>query len=619
MQSRSANPERTWFSPQGGHLLSLHSQSLFVKPLENPENLNAFQTYRQACNIAAHTSRGNNPDWHKPAHEVDLQWHLRITGSPRVRSAVHSISEGKWSNGPKLNLPNLRSQDAIETAVNDLLSSYPNAKSLGVVLHIADEFATTEIFEDFRDWDALSDLNEQLITNPNAVIGEDSAVAEETSWRVVPTPGAITPPICTTVAISHRYAEFLQILRQLGETRNFPILTEGLSAPLAFISVLPAFLDFTTGDSQLVVLHYLKFSALAIFSPAGELIKLRALPHRGRPHPPNISDTLATAIAASELSSPRIVLIPMTTTEIEPLVTQLQATLDLEEELMIDIVKPGAQAATKCDETRPEMLIAQKEYQGVELSNTFRMLGQEGWSMQDFLSQPKSITSLQPSWQDLKLLNASKIAKPVLALVAIAVLAFALFRSIGAMTQPSWQHDENSTALLQAELGQLGRTNKSYQHWDNLLSNRSTGWTTMELIAQMFPADSGVVINEVDYSTRVDSNSKSQTSGFTREWEITGVATEDSLALLQKLNSRAGIQEVFTTIAEHTGVASFDPSPDTRQLLVVVERSENTQYDPDAPLSAVPISENCPYRITIRVTQQFSEKDPLAITKAPQP
>jgi len=598
---------------------SLNFHFLLVKPLENPENLNAFQTYRQACNIAAHTSRGSNPDWHKPAHEVDLQWHLRITGSPRVRSAVHSLSEGKWTNGPKLNLPNLRSQDAIEAAVNDLLSSHPNAQSLGVVLHIADEFATTEIFEDFRDWDALPELNNQLITNPNAVIGEDSAVAEETSWRVVPTPGAITPPICTTVAISHRYAEFLEILRQMGETRNFPILTEGLSAPLAFISVLPAFLDFTTGDSQLVVLHYLKFSALAIFSPAGEMIKLRALPHRGRPHPPNLSDTLATAIAANELNNPRIVLIPMTATEIEPLVTQLQATLDLEEELMIDIVKPGAEAATKCEETRPEMLIAQKEYQGVELSNTFRMLGQEGWSMQDFLSQPKSVTNLQPSWQDLKLLHATKIAKPVLALVAIAVLAFALFRSIGVMTEPSWQHDENSTALLQVQLGELGRTNKSFQHWNNLLSNRSSGWTTMELIAQMFPADSGVVIDEINYTTRVDPNTKSQTSGFAREWAITGVAQEDSLALLQKLNSRSGIQEVFATIAQTTGVNSFDPSPETRQLLVVVERSENTQYDPKAPRGTVPKIETSPYRITIRVTQQFSEKDPLAITKAPQP
>jgi len=536
-----------------------------------------------------------------------------------VRSAVYSISDEKWTNGPKLNLPNLRSQDAIEAAVNDLLSTHPQAKSLGVILHIADEFATTEIFEDFRDWDALPELNEQLITNPNAVIGEDSAVAEETSWRVVPTPGAITPPICTTVAISHRYAEFLEILRQMGEARNFPILTEGLSAPLAFISVLPAFLDFTTGDSQLVVLHYLKFSALAIFSPTGEMIKLRALPHRGRPHPPNLSDTLATAIAANELVSPRIVLIPMTATEIEPLVTQLQATLDLEEEVMIDIVKPGAEAATHCEDTRPEMLIAQKEYQGVELSNTFRMLGQEGWAMQDFLSQPRSVTNMLPSWNDLKLLHTSKIAKPVLALVAIAVLSFALFRSIGAMSEPSWQHDEKTTASLQAQLVELGRANKTYQHWNNLLSNRSTGWTTMELIAQMFPANSGAVINEVEYTTRVDSSTKSKTSGFAREWEMTGLATEDSLALLQKLNSRSGIQDVFTTIYENTGVNSFDPSPETRQLLVVVERSENTQYDRNAPLAAVPKPENCPYRFTIRVTQQFSEKDPLAITKASQP
>lgn len=590
-----------------------------MKPLENPENLNVFQTYRQACKIDARTSRGSNEDWHKSAHNVDLQWHLRITGSPRVRSAVYSVTDEKWSNGPKLNLPNLRSQDAIEAAVNDLLSSHPKAKSLGVVLHIADEFATTEIFEDFKDWDALPELNEQLITNPNAVIGEDSAVAEETSWRVVPTPGAIKPPICTTVAISHRYAEFLEILRQLGEARNFPILTEGLSAPLAFISVLPAFLDFTTGDAQLVVLHYLKFSALAIFSPAGELIKLRALPHRGRPHPPNLSDTLATAIAASELKSPRIVLIPMTATEIEPLVTQLHATLDLEEELMIDIVKPGAQAATNCDESRPEMLVAQKEYQGAELSNTFRMLGQEGWAMQDFLSQPRSVTTIQPSWNDLKLLRASKLAKPALALIGIAVLAFALFTSIGAMIEPSWQHDEKATASLQTELAELGQTNKTHQHWNNLLANRSTGWTTMELIAQMFPADSGVVIYEVDYTARVDSVAKSKTSGFTREWDITGVAMEDSLALLQKLNSRAGIQEIFATITENTGVSSFDPSPETRQLLVIVERSENAQFDRNEPVSAVPKSENCPYRFNIRVTQQFSEKDSLAITKAPQP
>ena len=590
-----------------------------MKPLENPENLNAFQAYRQANRIAANTSRGSNSDWHKPAHELDLQWHLRITGSPRVRSAVFSASTGKWSAGPKLNLPNLRSQDAIEAAVSDVLSAHQGATGLGVILHIADEFATTEIFEDFQDWDGLPELNDQLIANPNAVLGDDSAVAEETSWRIVPTPGAITPPICTTIAISHRYSEVLEILRRIGEQRNFPIVTEGISAPLAFLSVLPAFLDFTTEEPQLVVLHYLKFSALAIFSPAGELIKLRALPHRGRPHPPNLSDTLATAIAANELHSPRIVLIPMTTIEIEPLVTQLNATLDTEEELMIDIVKPGAEAATNCEDSRPEMLVAQKEFQGAELSNTFKMLGAEGWAMQDFLPPERIVTVAQPSWGDFRTLRASKIAKTAMAFAAVAIFAYSLFRVISVTTQPSWQHDEVATAELQMQLGELGRVDKEYKHWNNLLTNRSTAWTTLELVTHMFPADSGVTVNSLDYSARVDVGVKGTAASFTREWKMVGIATDQALELIQKLNSRNGMQEIFAEVAAETGVDSFDPSPETRQLIVNIQQSENPLYRSGSPMTSPPSPENCPYRFELRVSQQFTAEDSMAVTLNPQP
>ncbi|QQL44481.1 hypothetical protein [Sulfuriroseicoccus oceanibius] len=590
-----------------------------MNQLHHPETLSAVKAYRQACMVANSSSRASNPDWYKPAHQVGLQWHIRTTGSPRLASAVYSESDQAWSDGPNLNLPQLRSMDALEAAIDEILKRHPKAKSLGIVLHIADEFATTEIFEDFSDWNQLDALSEQLSTNPHSLIGDEGMATEDTSWRIIPTPGAITPPICTTVAISHRYQEVLANLRALGEKRNFPIVTEGVSAPLAFLALLPAFLDFENEAPKLVVLHYHKFSALSIFSPNGELIKVRALPHRGRPHPPNLSDTLTAAVHANELQKPQIILVPMTSTDIEPLVTQLHATLHLDDDPVIDVIKPGVEPVTQCAGSRPEMLMALPDYTASEHSNTFKMLGGQGWAFQDFLAPPADESAAIPSWKEMQLLKLSKLAKPVFALVAIGALGLTMTGVISAISNESWQYDETTTSMLNGEINLLQQKQKAHAHWENILADRTSAWTTLELIARIFPKDSGVLVENVEYSARVEQAKKGNTLPFARSWTITGAATDVGEEHLTSLNSRDGISAVFTEITDATGIQSFDPSSDTRQLLINVTLGNNPQYNRSARVTRPLDLENCPTRFTMKIDLQYSAKDDLALTRGKQP
>ena len=167
---------------------------------------------------------------------LDLQLHIRADG-PEVVCNYYDKRNDTWSPGPELNEELLlRNEDYTE--ILDEIYGYAKgqkANALGVVLHIADEFATAELKPELDNPGALADLRQQAIDEPKEILEDGSIKPEETSCRIMPYAAAGSTVIGTTIAVSRQFDPFLNALRQKAEEANFPIITQSVSAPLIAI------------------------------------------------------------------------------------------------------------------------------------------------------------------------------------------------------------------------------------------------------------------------------------------------------------------------------------------------------------------------------------------------
>jgi len=588
-----------------------------VIQLQPPSQLGKLATYRQACKLASKTSRASNPDWYRAPYELDCQWHLAIASTRRIASAIFLKNSNTWINGPKVTIDQLLSVDKATEVISDLrhLPECRKIRSLGFILHVADEFATTEIQSDIRNHEELPELRDEIAHSPMPVLGDSSLSPDSTSWRLIPYAGAINPPLATTVSISRTHEPIVENLRAIANDTNFPIATAAISAPLAFLSVLPSFVEFDGSQPQIALLQYPKFSALAIFDPQGELLQLRALQHRGRTHPSNLGDAINTAVAALDISSPTISLIPMAEADPSPLITQLHATLADPESTTFSILKPSLEGVSDASELRPEMLAATPPYNASEVSTTFNQLSifGENWAGQDFFSPGEEETALYPDRKDMALLRTAKITKPLLALVLIAAAGFVGFTLIQENTKPYASASQEQVGTLQHSIGLYQNQIAEYEHLSNILAPRSQAWTTMELLNLLVPDDGEMILTGVSHTVRTES-ATGDNSPIVRRWDISGLATQDGIGRLTEMSGRTGISKLFAEVAERTHSPAFAPNDETRSIEVNFRDSRNNRYRADTQSVSRSDPTSYPFEFHFNITQRMLENDPLALT-----
>ena len=166
----------------------------------------------------------------------------------------------------------------------------------------------------------------------------------------------------------------------------------------------------------------------------------------------------------------------------------------------------------------------------------------------------------------------------------------------------------------------LTQERQRLDHWNNLLADRSKAWTSMEAVARLFPAKSGLMLKSFSHTVRPDSAPGQAKVGFIKEWVFTGFAREDALAYLNSLNSREGISAKFAEISEITGNPAFDPAPNTRTIVVNVKSQENPAFR-QMPLEEIIDSDEATYPFTFNfvITQRFESADALSIAAAKAP
>ena len=173
--------------------------------LQHPRSIKAFQQYGQACSILANSSRATNPAWYHEALELNLQLHIRVDGVD-ISTFYYDRNKNLWKHGPNLTSEAIKQPAKLSPFVEEVVQyarSY-EATSLGVILYIADEFATTELKSDFDHSISLADLRNTAILNPNSILEDSSVIAAHASWRVLPYSASDSNTIGTTVTLSNQ-------------------------------------------------------------------------------------------------------------------------------------------------------------------------------------------------------------------------------------------------------------------------------------------------------------------------------------------------------------------------------------------------------------------------------
>ena len=221
---------------------------------------------------------------------------------------------------------------------------------------------------------------------------------------------------------------------------------------------------------------------------------------------------------------------------------------------------------------------------------------------------------------EMRLLRFLKLGRIGVAAVSVLGLAWLAFSVFTVIRRPEWAFNEGEAKAVQQRLVSLTQERQRLDHWNNLLADRSKAWSSMEAVARMFPANSGLLMKSFGHSVRPDSAPGQARVGFVKEWIITGMVRDEALGYLNSLNTREGISSHFSEISKVTGNLAYDPAPNTRTIVVNVKTQENAAFK-QMPLEDIVDTDEATYAFTfnLTITQRFESADALAIAAAKAP
>ncbi len=605
----------------------------------HPAGLNPFNRFRQATRILRGTTRASNKAWYQSALELDFQLHLRTDGI-HFDAWYYDSRSHSWSVAPAWDETFLSEPEKAVALAKEAISRTHQAKSsgVGVILHLADEFATAELKPELDNPGALNDLRQQVETGPDKVLADTSLSADEYAWRLLPYPAAGSETIATAITLSRRYAPLLDAFRRAGEEANSPVVTRAVSAPLIALLSLPGFQGehthpaeespeaphaptATPADSPktasplLAVLPYPRFTVLAFFNEHGDLLLLRTLQHRGQRGPANLRHTIATTAAALEMAEPQVFVLPVQP-EIDP---RFLADVSA---LGSPALAPAAPADGPSLECRMAVAVAASPPETpLARSHTFVILREEGWAAQDFLPVPKEQAEIYPTAGEMRLLRSARYARLGLAAVASLALVWIGLQLIGMVRQPEWAFKLEDSKALAGRMAMMNAQKAKSEHWDNLLHDRSKAWANMELLARLFPAGGNVMAKSFQHSAKTETAQAKTRAGFVKEWKISGLARDEALERLANLNTREGIDAVFEEVHRVTGNTAFQTNLSSRSIVVNIRTLENNQFKPLTVIDEFSDGDETtyPYTFDLTITQRFESADPMAVLAAKAP
>jgi hypothetical protein len=542
-----------------------------------------------------------------------------------VLSCAFNRKTGQWIKGPALTEETLRSSDkgaAFATeAINFALKH--GATSVGVILHVADEFATTELKPEFNNPGALNELRATAEQNPASILDDSSIPPDQNSWRILPYPAAGSEAIATTITLTRVYAPFIEQLRIAGEAANFPLVSQALSAPLVALLAIPRSIRPTEGRPFMAVLQYAVFTVLAFFNEHGDLRLIRTLQHRGARRPSNLRHAASTTTAALEFIDPDILLFPLASLADPGLADDLRVVFPTSQIQEVDWTTTPFCIEGMPNHAPEPMVVALPTNTAapkINLSHTFTIFQSERWALQNFLPTPQLIAEIYPARSEMRLLRAIRLIRVGIAACALLALAWAIFGIFDVIRRPEWSYKPEEAQAMQQRLAGLNIQNQRVEHWDNLLEDRSKAWVSMEMLCRLFPEGSGVLVKKFNHTVRPDALPGQAKVGFVKQWIISGFARKEAVERLNNIDTKEGITSIFSEVARVTGSPAFRTDLVSRSLISSVHRQENGGYKPKLPEE---MQDDDPfsylYSFDLTITQRFDTTDPLAVIVAKVP
>ncbi len=610
--------------------------------ITDPSELKPADVYRQARVVASKTSRASDRNWYRDPLELPWQWHLWFDGGREVASATFSQSDQSWREGPPIPLANLTTAEGTADLLGDLLSTRYFAQrpgALGIVLHVADEFALaglapsgpTETAED------LEVIKFNLIDDPREMLADREVSVESTSWRLLPFWGAVPGQTrATAIALSRSREPFLQHILTHGEELRVPIRIAVTAAPVEHLAAMPLIEQGMTGG-RLVVLPYLKFTAVFAISHDGELRAVRSLVHRGGSKVPSgLADILSSVAVSAELSGvgplgprPKVMIASADPEVLELAARSLESGSPGSPAMDVQPVNLSSHPAlATVPGRRPEFLVYNQQVVGamraeggpLVATQTFTALWKDWLTSSNFFDTAR-LDALYPTLQDLRILRFATAFCLLLGVVLVSSGAYGAYSFYKASTHPSWNLTPEQLKQTEASQLKLQQERRQIDVTGRLLQPRSRAWATLEFLLQLFPEDSGVRLENFDYgveTSRLGPSSQkgkpADSAGIVRTWTVRGLAQPQALEVLNTLNSQRGLNALFDRVAKATGDASYAPDP-MRQVTIALTQGRNSRYvasASDSRNSADPAT-TYPFSFEATITQTITDKDPLAL------
>ena len=637
-----------------------------MSEIKHPSILNPWQTYRQAKTLLKQTSRASNADWYREAYELDRQWHIWIDGA-EMASAVFDRKSGQWIKGPDPVLPKDTGRSiGTEKSVSDdavvgmhenlnqeqfeaVFSSFDEndlkrlhvslselvkgkeyggkVKSLGIVLHVAEEFSLADLAPEYSMDDDFDSLRNLLGVDPMEALGDSTIDRLAQSWNLLPYWGIKEGERrSVSIQVSRKYHSLIEELTRYSRTRNIPIRTAVLSAPLEALRMAPFFLDAsdTSKEGNIFVFNYQRFSALAVLDRSGELVMMRSLPHRpGQGHANRLGEVLVNTAASVGLEDPLVSIVLMSRVGQEALTTELGAFFSSRPPMNIGLVDPyEIEELKRIPESKIEMLTGDPdslaklaEDAPLKESETIQELG-KGWALQDFLGENETDKEIYPSQKDLKMLRFFGYAKFAVLGVLVVLVGTTAWNYVRTITTDAWRLPDAEAGEAAASVEKKKQDRDRVMYWENVMARRSEGWLVMEVLLQLFEPGSGLIVSECTYEAAGEQDDqKARKLAFRRQWIVKGYGRSEGAAMLAKLSSNAYLKEKFENLSAEFGVESLRLDTDTRTLDV----SMTQRQSPMPANNRFPASVARHYRTSfeITITQEFSEEDALALTMEP--
>lgn len=577
--------------------------------LVHPTQLSVWQKFLQARRLHKETSRSKNPDWYRDALELDCQLHLFLEGDEISDAHISCCGKESKKDWIKVSAPALdSSEEDLQEYITTIRGEFTNTKcrSLGVVLHLADEFAISELDHANERPDDLGELSNQLTTAPQEVLEDHSVSIDERSFRLFPYPGAKQGQLFgSAITISRTHHEFLFRFRQLGENLNFPIRTAALSAPLVALAALPQVASQLPSKPFSIFFSYTTFSVIAFFTAGGDLVMLRSVRHHAGGAPPHVGRIIQTMAAALELTEPLVYVLPLSKKDGENLAALPElpnaSILNWRESAQFDVDVP-------LEFQGPSLLKMNEEREGLAASETFRGMAEQNWATQDFLPATADEADLYPSQLEMKALRFGGLGLRVGAAALAVFLGLTGVRAFTILRDEAWypSGDKVSREGNQILASQIQR----YEQWNSYLADRSKAWVSMELMNQLFPNPDSVVLSEAGHTVRPEVIREQANASVVKEWTISGLVNDEALEHLTVINTTEGMSKVFDAVYKLTGDESLRTDLPSRTLVVNLLASENKRY---APETGTQPEQKFPFMFNLTVSQRISSEDPIAV------